>query len=173
MKFVIGFIALAVIAGAVFYFNNGGEEGEFEVEVKSENKLLNLAFKDYEGKEANLSDFEGRNLIVNSWAVWCPFCVDELPAFAALQEEFGDEIVIVAIDRAEPQGKVREFTDDLGVTGSLIFWLDSSDSFYREMGGFSMPETLFINKDGETVFHKRGPMKLDEMRRLTKESFNK
>ncbi|OGZ41430.1 MAG: hypothetical protein A3C80_03900 [Candidatus Ryanbacteria bacterium RIFCSPHIGHO2_02_FULL_45_43] len=54
--------------------------------------------------------------------------------------------------------------DDLGVTDKLIFLLDSDDVFYKSIGSFSMPETLFINAKGETVFHKRGPMELPEIR---------
>jgi len=123
-----------------------------------------FSLKDWDGNDVNLSDFKGRPVIVNSWAVWCPFCVDELPEFGKLQEEFGDDIVVIAIDRAESSDRQKIFTDRLGVTGKIIFLNDPRDSFYQSIGGFSMPETLFVNRDGNINFHKRGSMDLNEMR---------
>ena len=134
-------------------------------------KVPDFRLKDYEGNEVALADFTGKNIIVNSWAVWCPFCVKELKDFAELKRELGDKIDIIAIDRAESLSKVKGYTDDLGVTDDMIFLLDSSDSFYRSIGGFTMPETLFVDGGGNILLHKRGPMTLDEMRQKTNELF--
>ena len=60
--------------------------------------------------------------------------------------------------------KAKSYTDELGISEDMLFLLDRSDSFYKSIGGFSMPETIFVNGDGEIVVHKRGPMELDEMR---------
>ncbi len=81
-----------------------------------------------------------------------------MPDFTAAQKELGDSVIIIAIDRQESLSAAKRFSDRLGVTDGILFWLDSSDSFYREIGGFSMPETIFVNAAGETVDHKRGPM---------------
>jgi len=60
-----------------------------------------FSLEDLDGNMVSLSDFRGQNLVINSWATWCPFCVTELPDFAALQKEFGDQIVVIAINRQE------------------------------------------------------------------------
>lgn len=123
-----------------------------------------LSLNDYSGKAVKLSDFAGKPLVLNAWAVWCPFCRKELVDFVAAQKEFGENVVIVAIDRAESREVAKKYSDELGVTDDLIFLLDPSDSFYRSIGGFSMPETLFVDKNGNIVQHKRGPMDLDEIK---------
>lgn len=128
--------------------------------------------KDYDGNTVSLSDFQGKNIIVNAWAVWCPFCVKELKEFAELKRELGDKIEIIAIDRAESLNKVKSFTDELGVSDDLVFLLDPDDSFYRAIGAFSMPETIFVDGEGNILLHKRGPMKLDEMREKVNQLFN-
>jgi len=127
-------------------------------------RISGFEFKDYSGNIVSLAEFEGKPLVVNSWAVWCPFCRQELPDFARLQQELGDEIVVIAIDRQEPLARAKEYTDGLGISSDMHFWLDDADVFYRTIGGFSMPETLFINVAGEIVVHKRGPMDLEEMK---------
>jgi len=124
----------------------------------------NFSLQDYQGKTVTLSDFSGQPILINSWAVWCPFCEQELVDFAEAQKEFGDKVKIIAIDRAESLATTKTFTDELGVTDGLIFLLDPKDSFYRSISGFSMPETIFVNGDGEIVLHKRGPMDLIEIR---------
>lgn len=127
-------------------------------------KAPDFHLQDYNGKTINLSDFAGKSMVINSWAAWCPFCVKELTDFAVAQKEFGDKVVIIAIDRAESLAVAKGFTDEQGTTGKLILLLDPSDSFYQSIGGFSMPETIFVDKNGNIVEHKRGPMDVNEIR---------
>ncbi|QQG45128.1 MAG: TlpA family protein disulfide reductase [Candidatus Sungiibacteriota bacterium] len=131
-----------------------------------------FSFNDYNGKEVKLSDFRGKPILVNAWAAWCPFCREELSDFAKVKEEFGGKFEVIAIDRAEPLEVAKRYSDQLGVTEKFVFLLDPADSFYQSIGGFSMPETIFVDKDGKTVFHKRGPMKQEEIRRRIQENFN-
>lgn len=132
-------------------------------------KIFELKLRDYNEKIIPFSDFRGKALVINSWAAWCPFCRQELPDFAAVRKEFGDKVVIIAIDRQEPLETAKKYSDELAVTNDLIFLLDPDDSFYRLIGGFSMPETIFINSAGKIVHHKRGQMPLEEIRSKIKD----
>ncbi|OJI08758.1 MAG: hypothetical protein COV08_03075 [Candidatus Vogelbacteria bacterium CG10_big_fil_rev_8_21_14_0_10_49_38] len=162
-KTTIIFITIVIIAGIVFFGFNGGDNKSLT--NKSDfDKFAHITLIDYNGNTVSLEEFRGKPLVINSWAVWCPFCREELPDFTELQKEFGDRLVVIAIDRQEPLEKAKGFTDELGVTNDMLFLLDASDSFYKSIGGFSMPETIFVNGAGEIVVHKRGPMELDEMR---------
>ena len=127
-------------------------------------KVFALQLNDYNGKPISLADFKGRPLVINSWAAWCPFCVQELKDFAAVQDEFEGRVVIIAINRAEPLAVAKKFADDLGVTGRLIFLQDPTDSFYKSISGFAMPETIFIDARGMILDHQRGSMNAVEIR---------
>ena len=169
-------IFLIILGGIIFFTSTnsrpttegGGENSTSQSTVQNDKQQFDKApdfrLKDTKGNEVALSDFDGKIRVVNSWATWCPFCVDELPDFAQLQEEFGDTIVVIAIDRNESLEKTQQFTDELGVTDGMLFLLDPKDSFYQSIGGFSMPETLFIDEDGNIRIHKRGPMRFLEMK---------
>lgn len=133
-------------------------------DVKNVKETPLFELPDYTGRKVSSLDFKGKVMVINSWAVWCTFCKDELGDFAKLQEEFKDEIVVVAIDRAESISKAKGFTDSIDITNKMMFLLDASDSFYKSIGGFAMPETVFTDTSGKIISHKRGPMKLDEMR---------
>lgn len=136
--------------------------GRAEAPSASPSGALTLTLKDYAGNEVNLAQ-QGKPLVVNSWASWCPFCRQELPDFATLQKEFPG-IAVIAIDRQESLSTAQQYSDQLGVTGKLTLLLDPSDSFYKAIGGFSMPETIFVDRGGAIVFHKRGPLTIEEMR---------
>jgi|TARA_B100001971_G_C18217914_1_gene555132 thiol-disulfide isomerase/thioredoxin len=133
-------------------------------------KIIDVGFKDYNGNDIKLSDLLGKPLVVNSWAVWCPFCVKELPDFVKVQKELGDKVTIISINRQESKSRTDEFLTDLGVRDGLTFWLDSGDKFYQTIGGFSMPETILIDVNGQLVDHKRGTMDDKELRKRIKEN---
>jgi len=159
MKIIVGIILVALLAigGAVFL---KGDSPALRDEVPDI-----LLIHHESGEEIATSSIEGF-AILNSWAVWCPFCVQEVPDFVALQKEFTD-VSVVLINRGEDSERVESFLAEIDVHfADLTFLQDPKDSFYKAIGGFSMPETLFV-KDGETIFHKRGFMTLSEMKDLT------
>lgn len=157
-------IVLAIIGTIVVLDRNAQDPERRKVEVKP---APTFTLKNYAGETVSSDDFTGRVRILNSWATWCPFCVDELPDFTRLQEEFGNEIVVIAINREESRERAQSYTDELGISNKLIFLLDPKDMFYRQASGIGMPITLFVSADGNVVIKKQGPMALEEMREKT------
>lgn len=131
-----------------------------------------LAFETYEGRLVRLRSLVGKPLIINVWASWCPFCFKELPDLAFLQAEFANQAVVVAVNRMEEAAAAKRFTDALGITKNLIFLLDRQDMFYNAIGGFSMPETIIIDREGFIREHRRGPVGVPEMRKEIQKLIN-
>lgn len=160
--------AILIVLGGGFLISRGSDEtssttGGVEKRI---NQAPAFSLKDYNGNLVSSDDFGEKILIVNSWASWCPFCVNELPAFAELQKAFPDEIAVIAINREESKSIAKGYTDRAELSQSLVFLLDQNDSFYKSIGGFSMPETIFVNSKGDLLKHKRGPMEFDEMKKI-------
>lgn len=164
---VIGWLAISRTGRGPNTSSTGSTATPTGQEVQSK-KAPNFGLQDYNGEMVSLADFASKPLVINSWAAWCPFCRKELVDFAVAQKEFGDKVVIIAIDRQEPLSTAKKYSDELGVTSDLIFLLDPSDSFYQSIGGFSMPETILVDKNGNIVDHKRGPMDINEIRERIK-----
>ncbi len=75
-----------------------------------------LAYLD--GSTAPLSDLEGKVVLLNFWATWCPPCKQELPHFEALHQAYEGEglaVVGVSMDQAGVD-YVRTFSEEVGIT---------------------------------------------------------
>ena len=159
-------IVLVVIAALFSYFilrvhsDSGGETFA---------KEYGLELSNYEGKPVHLFDYRRKVLIAYAWASWCPYCAAELKNLAQLKKTYGDDIQIVAINRGEPLPVAKAFTDGLQGIGGLILLIDPADSFFKEIGGYAMPETIFIDVGGTITLHQRGPIQLPEVDEKIKE----
>ena len=122
-----------------------------------------LALTDYDGKEVHLYTFRRKVLVAYAWASWCTYCGGELKQLAKLKAQYGDDVQMVAINRGESLQVARDFTSKLPDTDGLIYLLDPQDAFFKEIEGYAMPETVFIDSSGAVTFHQRGPMKLQEV----------
>lgn len=123
-----------------------------------------LPYTDMVGRPVDLDGYEGTPLIINAWASWSPFSREELQDFARLKSEYGDHIEIIAINRGESDTVARAFLERIGNPSGVVFLLDDSDTFYKSTDGFSMPETVFYDVYGNSVFHKRGSLTFEEMK---------
>ncbi|MBI1754667.1 TlpA family protein disulfide reductase [Candidatus Azambacteria bacterium] len=161
LPIIIGVLIVGGVGWLVVSSRNAPERSNQQAESE---KAPDFNLKDYSGNTVRIADFQGKPLVINSWAAWCSFCRKELVDFVTVQKEFGDRVIIIAVDRAESLTVAKKYTDELGVTNGMLFLLDPTDPFFQSIGGFSMPETIFADAKGTIVFHKRGPMNVQEMR---------
>ena len=58
-----------------------------------------LNYRDFEGNNKSLSELEGKSVLLNLWASWCPPCVKELRLFGQHQQLLGEKgIEIIALN---------------------------------------------------------------------------
>jgi len=160
---IIVFLISAVIIDQVTHSNPAPATkpvSDTQKNVKTGNRVGDLApdFKliTIDNREINLSDYRGKNVILNFWATWCGPCNFELPFIKAVDEEWSKAgVVIIAVntqdtfERASSYAKTNElkFIIPVDVKGSLI-------NLYAVRG---MPTTFFINRDGIITSIKIGP----------------
>lgn len=128
------------------------------------------AFTDLGGNPVSFESYNGKVRVVNSWASWSPYSVNELANFNTIATEYKDKnVVVIAINRKEPKETAERFLRTLPPLDQLHVTLDPDDSFFEAMDGFSMPETIIYDAHGTVFFHKHGAMSLDEMRQKVEE----
>lgn len=99
-----------------------------------------------DGSTFTLSEHSGKVVLLNFWATWCGPCVGEMPAFQNLYEEYGEEIVILAVNCMEETETVDQFVKDNGYTFPVAYDVEGTVSMTYPSSG--IPYTLIIGKDG-------------------------
>jgi thiol-disulfide isomerase/thioredoxin len=161
-----GIILLIVAAGLLsgWFGLAGGANQNDDTNDRKAPEAPGVTLTSMSGEAVSLADSQGTIRVVNFWASWCPFCREELPALVSLQKEYSDRVTVLAINRKESRQRAQSYIDKHDLNGKLTFLLDPEDAYYKQVGGFAMPETLFIDERGRISQHVRGPMTLDELR---------
>ncbi|MGB0734350.1 MAG: TlpA disulfide reductase family protein, partial [Pontibacterium sp.] len=67
--------------------------------------IFEQEFASLEDKPMSLNQYQGKVLVVNFWATWCPPCIDEMPSLQRLHQYFKDKkdesFQVVAISAGE------------------------------------------------------------------------
>ena len=103
-----------------------------------------------------LDSFLGEKaVIVNFWASWCPFCLEEMPDLEIVSQEFSDDLVILGVNNQETPGQGASFALDRGVTYPLLYF-PKDDEVVKAYRVLAMPTTYYLDKDGIIVVRKLG-----------------
>ena len=125
-----------------------------------------LPYIDRQG-ELSLSELRGQPAVLNFWASWCAFCVDEMPDVQAVHEDLGDDVRFIGIDREDDRDKAIMLARGTGVTYELV--ADDDASFYRAVQARGMPTTIVVDDDGVIVARHTDPIDAEGLRDLLEE----
>jgi len=177
---IVGIIVLVVVLG-FFVFSGGNEEktssgstsgsngvggGQANVGSDEEVAWLDFELKDVStGESFKISDFVGKPILLESFAVWCPTCTAQQNKLKELHEEVGDSVVSISLDTDpnEDEERIRTHIESNGfnwyyaispieVTQALIDEFGNSivsaptapmvliceDGSFRKLGGFGV-----------------------------------
>lgn len=179
-KSIIFLILILIILSSVFYKNyvdknktdiiNGGNAiTQKETSEDKPKKIISIDFKlkDLNDKEVSLKEFKGKKVMINFWATWCGYCVQEMPYIQNVHNETKDkDIVILAVNVGENKDKVKKFIEKKGYDFPVV--LDESQDVAQNYGVQGFPTTLFIDEEGYVYSGIQGPMTDDIMRKKLK-----
>lgn len=126
--------------------------------------LTNLA-----GETAKLSDYNGKKVILNFWATWCPPCKAEMPHMQNFYEnnkENGIEVVTVNLTNMEKsRSDIEKFVKDYSLSFEVL--LDEEGTIGMQYQAFTIPTSYIIDSNGIISKKIVGPMDEDMMINLT------
>lgn len=121
------------------------------------------------GKTYKLSDLRGKVVMLQFTASWCSVCRTEMPFIEKdiWKEKKAAGLIVIGIDRDEPEDKVIQFKKDIKITyplaldpGAGIFGL-----FARKEAGVT--RNVIIDRNGKIIFLTR-LYKEDEFNQMKK-----
>ncbi|MDP3744201.1 MAG: TlpA disulfide reductase family protein [Methylotenera sp.] len=117
------------------------------------NALFTTAFINTEGKPQNLKQYQGKIIVLNFWATWCPPCREEMPELAQLHQEYQHKNVVVLGLALDELNLVQGFLQESPVSYP-IFIADSPETDLSGRLGNDksvLPYTVVINTDGKVI----------------------
>jgi len=116
---------------------------------------------DENDKGFRLESLQGRPVLVNFWATWCPPCVAELPALNNAAKRLGNDLtlLLISVDRGGRQ-KALPFLQDRGIARPLVGF-DPKAALSREMGVRGLPTSFLLSADQSQSWAYVGPREWD------------
>ena len=119
------------------------------------NRAPDFDLESLDDQYISLSQYRGKIVVLNFWYVTCNPCIEEMPYFQDLQEQWsGDEdIVILAVNYQNDPGTVQDFIDIGQYTFTVL--LDTDGAVGAQFANL-FPTTYFIDADGVIQYKKEG-----------------
>jgi len=106
-----------------------------------------FTLSDLEGKPWSLKSLQGKVVLVNFWATWCPPCRKEMPDLESLHKQFEKQGLVILAISDEDASKVKPFIADQGVSYTVL--LDPGrkvNTLFHVMG---IPKTFIYDRSGK------------------------
>lgn len=122
-----------------------------------------FALRDADGKLVKLSDLRGKVVFVNFWASWCVPCKKELPDIQKLYDEkHADGLEVLAVNWQDNLETAMAFFSSHDLHLPLL--LDRSGSVYAQYRLQGLPDSFFVDRDGNIAAFQFGFLTEAKMR---------
>lgn len=104
-----------------------------------------------DGGAVDSDDFKGKVLLVTFFAIWCPPCLEEIPALIKLQNTFGQagfSVIGLSVDESGPE-PVKRLVAKAGINYSVLM---ADAGVAQGFGGVTgIPVTFLVDRQGRIV----------------------
>lgn len=105
------------------------------------------------GNAQNLSQYQGKIIVLNFWATWCPPCREEMPELSLLHEEYQHKNLVVLGVAIDELDLVNNFLQSSPVSYPIFVATSAEMDFSSQLGNDKdvLPYTVIINTDGKVI----------------------
>ena len=136
--------AIILIAGVLALSACSAGKGQH---LRIDDPAPDFKLQDLNGNTVTLSNFRGKAVFLNFWAISCPPCVAEMPHLQAFYNEWSsNNIVMLLINLQEDAATVKNFVQSHSYTFPVL--LDSQHEVARKYAIQYTPTSFFIDKEG-------------------------
>ena len=165
---VLPLAVLALIVGGLWYWQERGDSGSNSpygpsalVDAKNPTERApapeegraapDFLLERLGGGELRLSDLQGKPVLLNFWASWCPPCKEEMPSIVDEYERHNaNGLVVVAVNLQEADGKIEDFAEAYGMDFPVVIDRRGDVAEAWRIGGAfeGLPSSYFIDPTG-------------------------
>jgi cytochrome c biogenesis protein CcmG/thiol:disulfide interchange protein DsbE len=125
-------------------------------------------FDQFEPDQISLSDLRGQVVVVNFWASWCVECYKEAALLEqAWQDHQAQGVVFIGVDYLDTEVEGLAYMQKYGIT--YPSGPDLGSKISKSYGLTGVPETIFIDKDGQIAYVQIGSIEAAQLYSLLAE----
>jgi thiol-disulfide isomerase/thioredoxin len=128
-------------------------------------RLPDFSVVDTKGNVHNNKSIQGKYLVVNFWATWCPPCLKEIPAFVEFYDNHSDKVEIIGmhLDQSTKEA-ITSFTDAFMVNYPIILFNNKNEAQFNIFGEvFALPVTFIYDPEGKLVYYRMGEIDIETL----------
>ncbi len=143
------FIIVITISGMTGYLLQT-QEGVIAAGSPQIVRRPDFTLSDIQGNFHSSQDWDGKVVIINFWATWCPPCIREIPIFIELQKIYGEkglQFVGIAVDEL---ALVKQFSAKKQINYPILVSQQESLTIARQFGLKieALPFTAIVDRSG-------------------------
>ena len=122
----------------------------FDPRLKVGARPFAFSAKDLGGAAISPAKYQGRVMLIDFWATWCPPCVEEMPNIKAVYNKYhaqGFDIVGISLDR--DRAALDSFLKTQNVQWSQVLNGQDGHDIAKQYGVTGIPFALLIGRDGK------------------------
>ncbi|MGB5106752.1 MAG: redoxin domain-containing protein [Candidatus Zixiibacteriota bacterium] len=119
--------------------------------VSRQGKAPGFALEGMDGKTVDFKQYQGKLVLVDFWATWCPPCRRSIPDLAELHKKYsnrGFEVVGVSLDQTGRES-VASFARENAIPYTIL--MGTQDVATRWDIGSGIPVAILVSRDGSVV----------------------
>jgi peroxiredoxin len=126
---------------------------QHNIQQKQASYRPDFALVDTEGNSRSIAEFDGKVILLNFWAAWCPPCKEEMPDFVRLQEDFAEQGFVVLGIAIDTLDNAQTFMDTVGVNYPVLMAEREGVKLAQQYGNRlgALPYTVIIDRRGHIV----------------------
>jgi peroxiredoxin len=98
---------------------------------------------------------KNKAVLINFWATWCSFCIEEMPDLVKLQSRLESKgFTVLAVDVGESAEQASSFAKKLGLNFPIV--LDEDSSVAQNYGLVGIPVSYLVNSEGKVLGEYHG-----------------
>jgi cytochrome c biogenesis protein CcmG/thiol:disulfide interchange protein DsbE len=114
-------------------------------------------FDQFDQDQIALAELRGQVVVVNFWASWCVECYKEARLLEQAWQDYRDQdVVFIGVDYLDTEKEALAYMQEYGVT--YPSGPDIGSKISKDYGITGVPETIFIDKDGNISHVQIGPI---------------